>query len=247
LITLTDEHDDEYLKEFVSSLEFLNKNAQKQVFKRGLEVIEELNTLKKYKAGIHGTRDIARQEFRAAICRYLIGFYEDSIYHSTLSVEMGLLIRLDEELRDEEKAAIHDSINSKDSKPPLSFTFGAVFNEAKKRYDNIIKDVQTEQKIASLIQTRNIHIHASNLTSASILSMKETGIHQINRSLQQLEELEKNSIARLTLKKWLQQARELLTENRVVIANLPSFAWCTKDKNRIHAQSKHNRLLRRPF
>ncbi len=190
----------------MSSLKFLNKKAQKQAFSRGLEVAEGLNALKKYKAGIHGTRDVARQEFRAAICRYLIGFYEDSIYHSTLSVEMGLLVRLDEELLDEEKAAIHDSINSKDSKPPLSFTFGAVFNEAKKRGNDIIKNAQTEQKIASLIQTRNTHIHASNLTSASILSMQETGIRQIDRGLRQLELLEKKSVAQLMLKKWLQQA-----------------------------------------
>jgi hypothetical protein len=147
---------------------------------------------------------------------------------------MGLLVRLDEELLDEEKAAIHDSINSKDSKPPLSFTFGAVFNEAKKRGDDIIKNAQTEQKIASLIQTRNTHIHASNLTSASILSMQETGIRQIDRGLQQLELLEKKSVAQLMLKKWLQQVRELLTENRVIIANLPSFEWCTKDKNRVY-------------
>jgi len=44
---------------------------------------------------MHETRDIARQEFLAGVQRYLIGFFEDSIYHSTLSVELGLLIRLE--------------------------------------------------------------------------------------------------------------------------------------------------------
>ena len=91
-----DEDAQSYLKEVASSIKFLNKKAQKEVIKRGLDILAEVMALRKYSVGMmHETRDIARQEFLAGVQRYLIGFFEDSIYHSTLSVELGLLIRLE--------------------------------------------------------------------------------------------------------------------------------------------------------
>ncbi len=236
-----------YLREVASSINFLNKKAQKEVIRRGVDVLTEVRALKKYAIGImHETRDIARQEFLAGVQRYLIGFFEDSIYHSTLSVEMGLLIRLEEELSDNEKKAIYDRINSKKDKP-APFTFGVIFDESKRKGRNIIKNEQTQQRIAKIIDVRNTHIHASNFTSASILSVKEKGLPKIEKSIKEINEIQETPLVNVMLKKWLFKAKNLLTESKATIESLPSFEWCTRDKQRSLAQDNINNFFSEIF
>jgi hypothetical protein len=165
------ENSEAYLKDIVTSLKFLSKSAKKDAFNRGLDVLEEIQAFKKYKGGIHEIKDLIREEFRAGIQRYLVGFFDDSIHHSTLSVEMGLLIRLDEILTEEEKKGIHTKINN--GEPPVSFTFGAIFDESKRKGRHILEDDEIERSIARILFTRNTHIHGANFTAASILSMKQ--------------------------------------------------------------------------
>jgi hypothetical protein len=236
-----------YLREVASSINFLNKKAQEKVFERGLDVLTEVLALKKYaKRRIRETRDIARQEFLAGVQRYLIGFFEDSIYHSTLSVEMGLLTRLEEELSDDEKRAIHDRINSKKEKPS-PFTFGVIFDESKRKGRNIIRNQQTEQRIAKIIDVRNTHIHASNFTSASILSMKQKGLPEIKKYVKYIDQIEEIPLVNVMSKKWLPQAKNLLNETQSAIERLPSFEWCTKDKQRAQAQENINNFFSEIF
>lgn len=236
-----------YLREVASSINFLNKKAQEKVFKRGQDVLKEVFALKKYAKGtIRETRDIARQEFLAGVQRYLIGFFEDSIYHSTLSVETGLLIRLEEELSDDEKRAIHDRINSKKEKPS-PFTFGVIFDESKRKGRNIVRNEQTEQRIAKIINVRNTHIHASNFTSASILSMKQKGLPEIKKYVKQIDQIEETPLANVVLKKWLSQAKNVLTETQSAIEGLPAFEWCTKDEQRSKAQENINNFFSEIF
>lgn len=54
-----------YLKKVVASINFLNKKTKKEAYKRGLDVLPEVMSLKKYASGppIRKTRDIALQEF----------------------------------------------------------------------------------------------------------------------------------------------------------------------------------------
>jgi len=218
------------------SIKFLNKKAKKEAFKRGLDVLAEVIALKRYDYGVmRETRDIARFEFLAGVQRYLIGFFDDSIYHSTLSVELGLLIRLEETITEKEKSEIHERINSKDGLP-FSFTFGAIFDETKKRNRSIIKDGQVLQRIAKIIETRNTHIHAGNFTSASILSTKEI-IPKIEEGLRNMQMVEKNRIVKTLMKKSLPKMKTLLNETCSTIDSLPSFEWCTKDRQRTQTQN----------
>jgi hypothetical protein len=226
---LTQENPETYLKEVVSSIKLLSKNAQKEAFKRGLDVLTEVNALKPYTGGIHTLRDIAREEFRASVQRYLIGYFDDSIHHSTISVETGLLIRLEETLTEEEKKQLHDKINGE---RPLSFTFGVIFDEAKRKERRIVEDKGIEHTISRTIGTRNTHIHGGNLTAASILSMQQKGTLEIKNGLAQLERLEKRNIAKLIAKDFMPQARAKLIETQNDINNLPSLEWCTQDKHR---------------
>ena len=41
-----------YLREVAASIKFLNKKAQKEVYKRGLDVLSEVMALKKYALGL---------------------------------------------------------------------------------------------------------------------------------------------------------------------------------------------------
>lgn len=249
VVNLTEEKEAlAYLKVVAASINFLNKKAQKEAYKRGLDVLSEIMALKKYASGqpVREMRDIARQEFLAGVQRYLIGFYEDSIYHSTLSVEIGLLTRLDEELSTKEKTDIYKRINSKDERP-FSFTFGAIFNVCKGRNKKIIKNEKMEQLIDKIIDTRNTHIHSGNFTSASILSMKEIVPSEIEKGLKDLGTLEKKKSMKIIMKKSLPQFKNILSETRSTIDNLTSFEWCTKDKLRIQAQNEVNTVFTEQF
>jgi hypothetical protein len=220
-----------YLKKVATSIKFLNKNARKQAFLRGQDVLAEIFALKKYDYGVmRETRDISRFELIAGIQRYLIGFFDDSIYHSTLSVEMGLLIRLDEELSENEKEQIHQRINSQDG-PPFSFTFGAIFDEAKRKNRKIMTDEKMQKKIAKIIETRNTHIHASNFTAATIQSSKEVLPLQIEKGLTDIELIEKTPV-KMLMNKSLSKMKKFLVDTNSTIESLPSFEWCTKDKQR---------------
>jgi hypothetical protein len=237
-----------YLKKVVASINFLNKKTKKEAYKRGLDVLPEVMSLKKYASGppIRKTRDIALQEFLIGVQRYLIGFYDDSIYHITLSVEMSLLIRLDEELPPEKKSEIHKKINSK-NETPFSFTFGSIFNVCKGKDFHILTNKKIEERIEKIIETRNTHIHASNLTSASILSLKEVSIPEIDKGLKELELVEKTPMANIMMRNWLPHAKKLLLESRSTIDSLPCFEWCTRDKQRTQTQNNVNHFFNEQF
>ena len=226
---MSQESPEAYLKTIISSITFLSETAKKQAFKRGLDVLPEIHAFRQYKGGIHEIRDIVREELRAGIQRYLIGFFDDSIHHSTLSVEMGLLIRLEETLSKEDKDRIHSRINGEG---PYSFTFGAIFDESKKRGRNLIKDKEIERLIGQIIFTRNTHIHAGNFTAASILSMQNIGPGQIDFGLEKLAELQNSRLIKLVTQVFLSGAKDQLIETRTTVTNFPTLEWCTKDNQR---------------
>ncbi len=235
----------DYLKNVTLAIRFLNKKARKEVYKRGLDVLPEVMALKEYASGlpIKESRDICRQAFLTGVQRYLIGFYEDSIYHSTLSVETGLLIRLDETLTPQQRNDLHDKINSKNK--PFLLTFGKLFSLCKSN-QCIINDKKIERIIDKIIQTRNSHIHASNMTSASILSMKKLVIPEIEKGVKDLEIIEKSPFG-LVSKKWLPRAKDTLAKSRDTLNDLPSFEWCTEDNQRVKNEKFMDDFLTRQF
>jgi hypothetical protein len=232
---LKKKQDTDFLKKKIASFETFKKGAKTKALKRAYDVLPQLKILEKYKAGIHETYDLSRQELRAAINRYIIGYFGDSIYHSTLAIETALLVKLDETLSQEEKDAIQRSINPKNAKP-LSFTFGVILDEANRSGREIISNTDVEQKIRFLIEIRNRYIHASNLNAAFIKSYKEKLIPQIELGLGRIDSIQTNSIINLMFKNFLSKAKDLLEENQRVIVNLPSFEWCTKEKTKITTQ-----------
>ena len=223
-----------FLNEMVASVRFLNKRGREEAIKRGNELPDILRELCKYKAGIYQMQDLPREEFRGAVLRYLLGSYEDSIYHAFFSVEMSLLIKLEERLSDEEKNSLHNEINRTDSKP-ISFTLGTILNKARDRRIGIIRGKQLNQRIESLIDKRNTYVHANNFLSGLIISMKTNLIPKIEGQIKEISDLENRLYVRsffpalLRLKPFLAQQLEM-------IKSMPDFAWCTKDEHRITIQ-----------
>jgi hypothetical protein len=159
---------------------------------------------------------------------------------------MGLLIRLDESLTPEEKSDLHAKINAAEG-VPFSLTFGNIFSFCKRKDLKVTKNKEVEQRIDKIIETRNTHIHASNLTSASILSMKKIGIPEIDKGLKDFELIEKVPIANMTTRKWLPQAKKILVESRSAIDSLPCFEWCTRDKQRTQTQNNVDSFFNEQF
>jgi hypothetical protein len=237
-----------YLKEVTQSLRFLTKKAQGEAYKRGLDVLSEVLALKNFankKPAVQETRDISRHQFLMGVQRYLIGFYDDSIYYTTMSVEMGLLIRLDEELSLAQKEEIHAKINAKEHS--ISFTFGTIFGMCKKRGLGIIKGSEIAEKIDDIIATRNTHIHASNINSAGALSVKEISIPEISKGLKDIETIENIPAINLLTKSWLPKAKELVKKTNTAIINIDSLEWCTRDKERIRTKQKVDEFFNQIF
>ena len=248
LVRLTEEKAAKaYLKEVIKAIGFLNKKGQKETYERGLAVLSEITALKKYSSRVpmREARDLARLELIAGVQRYLIGFYEDSIYHATLSVEMSLLIKLDEELSPEEKTDIHLRINLKNAQP-YSFTFGNIPSVCREKERKIMNN-RIDELVGKIIETRNTHIHASNLTSASILSMQELTIPEIDKGIKDIETIEENPIVSIMMKKWLPQMKKILVESRSTINSLPCFEWCTRDKQRAKTRVSLNQFFKEQF
>jgi len=128
---------------------------------RGREIKEVLEHLSRYPfdpicriKNIKENKDLARDEIRGSVQRYIYGNYLDSIFFSCFSVEFGLLIRLNEILSEDEK-----------KRAPKPFTLAKIISWAN---THSILD-QKHTKIARrILQIRNAHIHGPNFVSALI-------------------------------------------------------------------------------
>lgn len=220
-----------FQEKFVDSLKFLNKKGRSQALTRTKDIEKYLEKLSKYPIGFYQLEDLPRQEFRASLQRYVLSFFGDAIYHSCFSVEVALLIRLDERLPEEEKIEINKKINSKSDKP-MSFTFGAMFNLAQKRQLEIIKDKKLRKKIEILLEKRNRYIHVTNYLSGLILTFKKQVVPEIESKLKEIETLKDIELFGKILNSiGLANVKGYLTEQLYLLKTLPDFSWCTKDKH----------------
>lgn len=234
---------EKFLNGIIRSAGFLNRRGRKQAIKRGRELTDILKGICKYGTGIHETRDLARQEFRGAIQRYVLGLFEDSIYHAFFSVEIGLLIRLEEKLTNEEKNKIHDEINRTNGKP-LSFTFGAILNRTRDKTLGIIGGKQLNDRIESLVDKRNTYVHASNFLSGLIISLKKNLDPKMEGQIRSISDLEKRLYVRCFLPSLI-RLKPFLIQELEKIRSMPDFAWCTKDERRAAVQKEVEEYMAR--
>jgi len=104
---------------------------------------------------LHEAEDLSRISLYGALERYVQGTNEDCIFHSAFSVEMALLLRLDNQLTKDEKESIRkEAIQNK-----TGLMFGKIISMAKKRYILKSADVKKARKL-NLI--RNMYVHPAN-------------------------------------------------------------------------------------
>jgi len=196
---------------------------------RGREIKGILEDLSRYSfdpicriKNIKEDRDLARDEIRGAVQRYIYGNYLDSIFFSCFSVEFGLLIRLNEFLTEDEKKHV-----------PRPFTLGKMIMWANAR--SILDQRYT--KIARRInKIRNAHIHGSNFVSALMLSYKGSlqfyekiglGLKEVEKGLDLLSKNLPESLMRSLLRGCEPSD---IVEGFKSIQSLSSFDWCADIK-----------------
>jgi len=221
---------EDFRKNFVKSMKFLNKKAQKEALIRSRDLDLFFEKFRSESRGTNPVEDLPKQEFHASLQRYILCFFGDAIYHACFAVELALLIRLDEKLPLEKKNEINEKINTKKSKP-LSFTFGTMFNLAKEKQIGIIKDEKTRKKIVDLLEKRNRYIHVNNFLSGFILTHKKHVIPELESTLSDIEKLENVELVGQIFKRiGVSNIKSYLTEQLRLLNVLPDFSWCTQDK-----------------
>lgn len=225
---------------FVKSIKFLNKKARKEALTRSRDLDEIFAKLCLYEVGISEVEDLAREEFRGAVQRYTLGFYEDAISHACFSVEMALLIKLDEKLSDDKKSEIYKGINRKEGQP-RSFTFGDILSEAQSKEARIVRGKELGKKIIALLEKRNTYIHATNFLSGLIITMKGKINTEIETMLKDLEKIDNIPL----VGSHCLRLKVLLEEKHKLIESFPNFSWCSKDKHRLNTQRSVEEYIQR--
>jgi len=118
---------------------------------------------------IKTNEDIAREEFRGAVQRFLLGMDEDALIHACIALEVGLLVKDEEKLENGE-------LKKKDIRHP--FTLGKNVNlwlpksKRNKYGKGFIKDETIIKQLKRAKLTRDCHIHGFNFIASLVLWLK---------------------------------------------------------------------------
>jgi len=216
-----------FLRNLVNEKKFLSKPAKKKALKRGEDIPQILDKLSEYEYELREDGDLPRIEYRGAVERYLVGFYEDSIRNSLISVEIGLIIKLNEILPENKKQEIYRDINRE--KEPISFTFGSIVNLASNRKYRILKGKKIKNTIESLIKQRNIHFHTSTFLSGLIYQQKIVIIPLLEDYLNNLNMISRNKY--MNIIPAVKKMNDMFIEKKGVLENLSDYSWCTPKNN----------------
>jgi hypothetical protein len=125
---------------------------------------------------IKTNEDLAREEFRGAILRYLLGIDDDAIIHACSALEAGLLVKIEEKIKSGE-------LKEKDIHHP--FTLGRNVNlwlpkSAENKYGKgLITDEKIIKKLNRVKTTRDCHFHGFNFIASLMMFYK----NQLKQSL----------------------------------------------------------------
>jgi len=196
---------------------------------------------------IKNNRDLARQEFRGAIQKYLLGFFQESIIQSCNSVEAALIIIHDERIA-------KDMLKVEDI--PHPFTFGRSRKIALCRKKGFIDDDNIKEILNKLVFIRNGLIHQFNFLSTLIILYKSE-LENLERLsilfdyvLQFADEVKFSDIENILQFSELEISNNILSKMRKivgtdyfsqiakdvshalnVIKNLSDFKWATSKNN----------------
>jgi len=126
---------------------------KRQRAKRRKEIKNILNSLppRSRIKKIHECYDLSRQQLYAAAVHYIDGRFDDSVLHSSLSVEIALLFKLGEKMDEKEKLKIQEK--------KRGLHFGEMIDLGEKKK---ILSRELAKRCKELNQLRHMYVHPAN-------------------------------------------------------------------------------------
>lgn len=155
----------------------------------------------------------------AATSRYVLGAFEDCVLHSAFSVEMTLLLILDQEMTDKEKEDIKER-----SKRSGALSFGKVIQLSKEHH---ILNQDSMQRIWILYNLRNMFAHPGNWVAfvkhqypETVIEMAPELILDLPSLIGGIEDIIKQKA--IPLKRAAETGQKYLDER---LGEIPDFEW----------------------
>lgn len=168
---------------------------------------------------LKNNEDLSRQEIIGAVQRFIYGTFDDSIIHSCFSVEIGLIVKLNEILSDEEKQHV-----------PKPFTLARIISYSSKfpRNQPLLADTSLTAARA-ILELRNSQIHGSNFITGIMLGYREAAKsfeHFNQKEIKQGLKTLVTMFPELASISGKYKISDFLAAQKIV-KNLSTFEWCS--------------------
>lgn len=195
---------------------------RRQRTKRRKEIKNILNSLPKSRIKeIHERYDLSRQQLYAAAVHYIDGRFDDSVLHSSLSVEIALLFRLDEKMDKKERLEIQEKRRG--------LHFGEMIDLGEKKK---ILSKELAKKCRELNQLRHMYAHPANIVAFVkdyYRKMYSLGENLLPRKMVEefAQKMPKELIEKLTSEHFKGVLNEMM--NRIkVLDKIPDVDWAAR-------------------
>ncbi|MCD6242535.1 hypothetical protein J7K06_02455 [Candidatus Bathyarchaeota archaeon] len=196
---------------------------RRQRTKRRKEIKNILNSLpsKSRIKEIHEHYDLSRQQLYAAAVHYIDGRFDDSVLHSSLSVEIALLFRLDEKMDKKERLEIQEK--------GRGLHFGEMIDLGEKKK---ILSKELAKKCRELNQLRHMYAHPANIVAFVkdyYRKMYSLGENLLPRKMVEefAQKMPKELIEKLTSEHFKGVLNEMV--NRIkVLDKIPDVDWAAR-------------------
>ena len=196
---------------------------KRQRTKRRKEIKNILNSLpsKSRIKEIYECYDLSRQQLYAAAVHYIDGRFDDSVLHSSLSVEIALLFKLDEKMDEKERLKIQEKRRG--------LHFGEMIDLGEKK-KILSKDLA--KKCRELNQLRHMYAHPANIVAFVkdyYRKMYSLGENLLPRKIVEefAQKMPKELIEKLTSEHFKGVLNEMM--NRIkVLDKIPDVDWAAR-------------------
>ena len=196
---------------------------KRQRTKRRKEIKNILNSLpsKSRIKEIYECYDLSRQQLYAAAVHYIDGRFDDSVLHSSLSVEIALLFKLDEKMDEKERLKIQEKRRG--------LHFGEMIDLGEKKK---ILSKELAKKCRELNQLRHMYAHPANIVAFVkdyYRKMYSLGENLLPRKMVEefAQKMPKELIEKLTSEHFKGVLNEMM--NRIkVLDKIPDVDWAAR-------------------
>jgi len=196
---------------------------RRQRTKRRKEIKNILNSLpsKSRIKEIYECYDLSRQQLYAAAVHYIDGRFDDSVLHSSLSVEIALLFKLDEKMDEKERLKIQEKRRG--------LHFGEMIDLGEKKK---ILSKELAKKCRELNQLRHMYAHPANIVAFVkdyYRKMYSLGENLLPRKMVEefAQKMPKELIEKLTSEHFKGVLNEMM--NRIkVLDKIPDVDWAAR-------------------